>query len=87
MSQGPTDISLDALLRALERHYAHRAAGLFRANRIPEPLDCRIRRGRNLRLALMFRRANLIQLPRSNRAFHNSQRKRLSPGPIPFLSC
>jgi hypothetical protein len=38
MSQEPTDISLDALLRMLERHYAYHAAWLFRANRIPEPL-------------------------------------------------
>jgi hypothetical protein len=37
MSQEPTDISLDALLRMLERHYAYHAAWLFRANRIPEP--------------------------------------------------
>jgi hypothetical protein len=37
MSQEPTDISLDALLRTLELHYAYRAAGLFRANGIPEP--------------------------------------------------
>lgn len=37
MSQKPTDISLDALLRTLEQHYANRAAGLFRANGIPEP--------------------------------------------------
>jgi hypothetical protein len=37
MSQEPTDISLDALLRKLERHYAHHAAWLFRAYGIPEP--------------------------------------------------
>jgi hypothetical protein len=37
MSHEPTDISLDALLRTLERHYAYHAAWLFRANRIPEP--------------------------------------------------
>jgi hypothetical protein len=37
MSQEPTDISLDALFRALERHYAFHAAELFRANGIPEP--------------------------------------------------
>jgi hypothetical protein len=37
MRQEPTDISLDALLRTLERHYAYHAAWLFRANRIPEP--------------------------------------------------
>jgi hypothetical protein len=38
MSQEPTDISLDVLLRTLERHYAYHAAWFFRANRIPEPL-------------------------------------------------
>jgi hypothetical protein len=37
MSREPTDISLDALLRALERHYAYHAAWLFRANGISEP--------------------------------------------------
>jgi hypothetical protein len=37
MSQEPTDISLDVLLRTLERHYVYHAAWLFRANRIPEP--------------------------------------------------
>ena len=37
MSQEPTDISLDVLLRTLERRYAYHAAWLFRANRIPEP--------------------------------------------------
>lgn len=37
MSQEPTDISLDSLLRTLERHYSSRAAWLFRANGIPEP--------------------------------------------------
>ena len=37
MSQEPTDISLDALLRTLELHYSRRAAGLFRANGIREP--------------------------------------------------
>ena len=37
MSQEPTDISMDSLLRMLERHYAYHAARLFRANRIPEP--------------------------------------------------
>jgi hypothetical protein len=61
--------------------------GSFEQTEFRNRLDCRIRRGLNFRLALMFRRANLIQLPRSNRAFHNSQGKRLSPGPIPFLSC
>jgi hypothetical protein len=37
MSQEPTHISVDSLLRTLERHYAYHAARLFRANRIPEP--------------------------------------------------
>jgi hypothetical protein len=37
MSQEPTDISLVALLRMLELHYAYHAAWLFRANGIPEP--------------------------------------------------
>jgi hypothetical protein len=37
MSQEPTDISVDALLRVLERHYALHGAELFRANGIPEP--------------------------------------------------
>ena len=37
MSQEPADVSLDALLRTLERHYAYRAAELFRAKGIPEP--------------------------------------------------
>jgi hypothetical protein len=37
MSQEPTDISLDALLRALELHYALHAAPILRANGIPEP--------------------------------------------------
>jgi hypothetical protein len=37
MSQEPTDISVDALLRTLERRYTYHAARLFRANRIPEP--------------------------------------------------
>jgi hypothetical protein len=37
MSQEPADISLDALLRVLERHYALDAAEIFRANGIPEP--------------------------------------------------
>jgi hypothetical protein len=37
MSQEPTDISLDALFRALERHYALHAAPIFRENGIPEP--------------------------------------------------
>jgi hypothetical protein len=37
MSQEPSEISLDAVLRKLERHYAYHAAWLFRANRIPEP--------------------------------------------------
>ena len=36
-SQEPTDISLDALLRTLEKHYAYHAAWIFRANGIPEP--------------------------------------------------
>jgi hypothetical protein len=37
MSQKLTDITLDELLRTLERHYAHHAAWHFRANGIPEP--------------------------------------------------
>src|SRR5665213_2875298 len=37
MRQEPADISLDSLLRALERHYALHAAPIFRANGIPEP--------------------------------------------------
>ena len=37
MSQAPTDVSLDVLLRTLERHYAYHAAWLFRVNGIPEP--------------------------------------------------
>ena len=37
MSQEPTDISLDSLLRTLEQHYGSQAAWLFRANGIPEP--------------------------------------------------
>jgi hypothetical protein len=37
MSQEPTDIFLNALLRKLERHYVDHAARLFRAYRIPEP--------------------------------------------------
>jgi hypothetical protein len=37
MSQQPKDISLDVLLRTLERRYAYHAAWLFRANGIPEP--------------------------------------------------
>ena len=37
MSHERIDASLDALLRMLERHYAYRAAELFRANGIPEP--------------------------------------------------
>jgi PilZ domain len=37
VSQEPTDISVDALLRVLERHYIRHAARFFRSNGIPEP--------------------------------------------------
>jgi len=37
MTQEPADIALDALLRALERHYALHAGPIFRVNGIPEP--------------------------------------------------
>jgi hypothetical protein len=47
-------------------------------------LECRIRRGRNLQVKSMSRRANLIQLSRSNRTMHDSEK--LPPVRIPFLS-
>jgi hypothetical protein len=41
MSQKPTDISLDALLRTLERHYATMPRGSFGQTEFLNHLDCR----------------------------------------------
>jgi hypothetical protein len=51
MSQEPTDISLDALLRTLELHYSRHGGDSFEQTEFLNRLDCRIRHGQNLRLA------------------------------------
>jgi hypothetical protein len=87
MRQEPTDVSLDALLRTLELYYAYHAAGLLRANGIPEPLRLPdAARPESLARVDVCHRANVIQLSQSNRTFHNGQRKSCRRGPIPLLS-
>jgi len=60
--------------------------GSFEQTEFPNHLGCRNRRCRNLRLGQMLRRSTLIQLSQNNRTFHDSQKKQLPPGLIPFPS-
>jgi hypothetical protein len=81
MSQKPTDISLDVLLRTLERRYAYHAARLFRAHKIPEPprLPEPALPEPMARVDVPRRQPDPIYL-RVTEAFHNSERKQAAAG-------